>query len=139
MNKWMKVFLLLALLPAGASAQTKDNRELKRIFFNLYTDSIKTILNYYVNIEGEYKDGSYLPLDNRSVELTADHGTISGNEWVAPKDINFEKVTFTVTAIGKPELRDRVTVWLKKAKDPRDAPDYEEMELPYPGSERKRR
>lgn len=124
----------------GALAQTgsQDGR-LKRIYFNLYTDSIKTVLNFYVNVEGEYTNGRYLPMDARTVDITADNGTMSGNEWIAPKDIHFEKVTFRVAAKGRPELHDTITVWLKRGKDPRDEADAVDMDLPTPGSERKGR
>lgn len=140
MKMWIKAFILLTLIPLSASAAgRRDTRDLKRVFFNLYTDSIKTVLNYYVNVEGEFRDGSYLPMDTSYVTISADQGTMSGNEWIAPKDIHFEKVVFTVKVRNREDLRDTITVWLKRFKDPRDAPDYEDMELPYPGSERKRR
>jgi hypothetical protein len=134
MNRLIRAFLLAALLPFASKAQSNRNEDLKRIYFNLYTDSIKTILNYYVNVEGEYRNGQFLPLDANSVTITADQGSIEGNEWIAPKDIHFEKVTFRVTAKGRPELHDQVTVWLKRAKDPRDDMNYdgEMMDLPTP-------
>ncbi len=124
--------LLLLLLPVMLQAQPRK-AELKRIYFNLYTDSIKTVLNYYVNVEGEYSDGRYLPLDAATIQLTADNGTISGNEWVAPKEIHFENVHFQVISKDNPKLHDQITVWLKKGKDPRD--EVDEGALPYPGSE----
>lgn len=126
--------LLFFLLPVTVQAQP-PKAALKRIYFNLYTDSIKTVLNYYVNVEGEYTDGRYLPLDASSITLTADNGTISGNEWIAPKEIHFEKVTFRAVAKDNPRLHDEVTIWLKRAKDPRD--EVDEGPLPYPGMEHK--
>jgi hypothetical protein len=131
MNRWIKAFSLALLLPLASQAQAQRNDDLKRVYFNLYTDSIKTILNYYVNVEGEYRNGNFLPLDTNSVFITADNGRMAGNEWIAPKDIRFEKVTFHVKAKGRPELHDQITVWLKRAKDPRDDMNYgEEMDLP---------
>jgi hypothetical protein len=135
MRKWITALIWVALIPLSTHAQLRRNEDLKRIYFNLYTDSIKTALHYYVNVEGEYTDGRYLPLDTNTVIISADNGMMSGNDWIAPKEIRFEKVTFRVSAKGRPELRDQVTVWLKRSKDPRD--EGEEMNLPYPGSERK--
>lgn len=137
MNSQIKALLILLLTPLALHAQLRPNADLKRIYFNLYTDSIKTVLHYYVNVEGEYRDGRFLPLDTNSIILTADNGTMAGNEWIAPRDIRFEKVTFYVKAKGRPELHDHITVWLKRAKDPRD--EGEDMDLPYPGSDRKGR
>src|SRR4051812_13754908 len=105
----MKALLLLLALPIGVYAQKQGTDQLKRVYFNLYTDSIKTVLNYYVNVEGEYRDGSYLPLDTNTVVITADNGSMVGNEWRAPKEIRFEKVTFHVRAKGRHELHDQVT------------------------------
>jgi hypothetical protein len=137
MLRTLKGLVLVMLLPMCLHAQRSE--ELKRIYFNMYTDSIKTVLNYYVNVEGEFRNGKYLPLDTNTVIITADNGIMSGNEWIAPKDIRFEKVTFRVVSKGNSKLRDEVTVWLKRAKDPRDEIGTDDMALPYPGSERKGR
>ena len=137
MLKILKGLVPMMLLPLFVNAQRGD--DLKRIYFNMYTDSIKTILRYYVNVEGEYANGRYLPLDTNTVIITADNGTLSGNEWIAPKDIKFEKVTFRVVSKGNSRLHDEVTVWLKRAKDPRDEMGAEDMDMPYPGSEKKGR
>jgi hypothetical protein len=119
--KWLgKMLLVAAFVPAAASAQQRANANLKRIYFNLYTDSIKTILDFYVNVEGEYQDGRFLPLDTSQVVFSADHGTMRGNDWKAPAHIDFEKVHFDVHAKDRPELHDSITVWLKRTRDPRD-------------------
>jgi len=142
--KWMRrISLAMYLLVASVclSAQTAMTKpKLKRIYFNLYTDSIKTILNYYVNVEGEYSNGQVLPMDTSVIRIIADRGIMSGNEWIAPKKSDFEKVTFH--AIAKDDLRinDRVTVWLKRAKDPRDEMGADDMDIPVvPQDIRKRR
>jgi hypothetical protein len=112
----MSVVLLTAAKPGGPS--------LKRIYFNLYTDSLKPVLNYYVNVEGEFSDGSFLPLDTSTIYLTSDKGTLRGNEWIIPSVIDFGNVSFRATSKINPKLRDSVTIWIQRYKDPRDAPDY---------------
>lgn len=97
---------------------------LKNIRYNLYTDSIKPILNYYVNVEGEFSNGKILPLDSGMVTITANNGKMNGMEWVLPTIRNFESVTFTTFAKYAPELKITKTVYLKKYRDPRDASDY---------------
>lgn len=139
LSKMLKGLLPMILLPLFVQAQHRDMGDLKRIYFNMYTDSIKTVLHYYVNVEGEYSNGRYLPLDTNSVIITADNGLMSGNDWIPPQDIRFEKVTFRVRSKYNPRLMDEITVWLKKAKDPRDEIRAEDMELPYPGSQHKGR
>lgn len=134
--------IILSLIPLAVHAQWHPPREgLKRIYFNLYTDSIKTIMAYYVNVDAEYRNGSFLPMDTSVIRIIADVGTMSGNEWRAPQVINFEKVTFRASVKDNPAIHDEVTVWLKRAKDPRDAPGYDEkMDLPtVPDDVKKRR
>ena len=133
------VLVLMSCNRLQAQAAKDDNSRLKRIYFNLYTDSIKTILNYYVNVEGEYRNGRVLPMDAHTITITADHGTVSGVEWVAPKDINFEKVCFRAVANDDSGVNANIVVWLKRAKDPRDEFHSEDMELPVePNDVRKR-
>ena len=131
--------LLVATLiftPQKAVSQPK----LKRIYFNLYADSIKTVLHYYVNVEGEYTDGRTLPMDTNSVRIIADRGIMAGNDWIAPAVIDFDKVMFHTYAKDDPRVNDRVTVWLKRFKDPRDEMRFEDMDMPVvPENIRKRR
>jgi len=112
-----------------------DNREiplklylpvLKQIRFNMYADSIKPILNYYVNVEGEFSNGKVLPLTTDHVTIASDVGTMNGNEWLAPKERAFDKVVFTAVARSNPSLKQSTTVYLKRSADPRDAEGYEE-------------
>ncbi len=112
------VMLLVSAMPA--MAQQKPDAGLREIHFNLYTDSIKTIMDFYVNVEGTYRDGHVLPLDTNEVIITADQGTMIGNAWRAPQSISFEKVHFKVRAKRQPALHDSITVWLKRGHDPRD-------------------
>jgi hypothetical protein len=106
----------------------------KKIYFNLYTDSIKTALNYYVNVEGEFPNGKILPLDTSIIAFSASNGSMSGNEWIPPKQIDFKTVRFKVWLREDPKISDSIEVWMKQGIDPRD------MDLPVePEEVRKRR
>ncbi len=142
--RFLKGFLLLScFLGTGNISQTfaQQRPKLQKVYFNLYTDSLKPVLNYYVNVEGKTVSGNYLPLDTSDVLLTADWGVMQGNEWVIPKVLLHDSVTFTVVSRQNPALRDRITIWIQKWKDPRDAPGYEEPETntPFPENRRRRR
>lgn len=138
----LKRSFLIVLLALGAFAahgqkkrasrdgSARNYPELKRIYFDLYTDSIKPVLNYYVNVVGELKGGGYLPLDSSQIFLTCDRGQMNGNEWVLPKHLDFDKVTFTATARSNEMLRETVTVYIKKERDPRDEPGFGDEEQP---------
>lgn len=87
---------------------------LRSIRFNLYTDSIKPVMNYYINVEGEFSTGRILPLSSDMIEITASEGTMSGMEWTAPDNIDFDFVEFTAVCPYDPSLAINTTVYLKK-------------------------
>ena len=109
------------------------------IRFNLYTDSIKPVLNYFVSVEGIYSSGRIFPLTAEQITLTSDQGTMNGMEWLLPKERPFEKVTFTATSRSNSAIRKSVTLYLNKYKDPRDAEGYEERKAPDDLPVRRRR
>ena len=110
---------------------------LQSIRYRLYTDSIKPILNYYVNVEGVFSSGKVYPLSSNNVTITADIGTMRGMEWEAPADKRFDKVTFRAEVIGNPALSEAVTVYRQRYIDPRDALDYGEQMETMPQSNRR--
>lgn len=105
---------------------TLDMPVLQHISFNMYTDSIKPILNYYVNLEGKFSNGRTFPLDTTFVLIKSDHGSMNGFEWVLPTVHDFEKITFTAQTRFPPFLEATKTLYLKKYIDPRDAQDYQD-------------
>jgi hypothetical protein len=105
---------------------TLDMPVLQDIAFNMYTDSIKPILNYYVNVEGKFSNGRTFPLDTSFVVITSDQGIMKGFEWQVPKQRDFEKVTFTAHTKLPPFIQTSNTLYLKKYQDPRDALDYQD-------------
>jgi|GEM_PF-1154362 len=90
------------------------------IRFNLYTDSIKPILNYYVNVEGVYSNGKIYPLTTDQITVKSDAGIMQGMEWIAPANRNFDRVTFTAISRFNPALQKSRTVFLKRGVDVRD-------------------
>lgn len=97
---------------------------LKDIRYNLFTDSIKPVLNYYVNVEGIFSNGKIYPLDTSFVSIAASEGRMHGFEWILPAERDFDKVTFTATCRYHPYIKKTVTLYMKKNKDPRDAEGY---------------
>lgn len=122
--------LLCSILAFGADAQ--HGPQVRRIYFNLYTDSIKTQLNYYVNVEAELSNGRFLPMDTSQIIIEADHGRMAGNEWVAPKQIGFDRVHFLARLKSDPSVQEEITVYLKRAIDPRDDPAAGDIEFQLP-------
>jgi len=100
--------------------------KLESLRFQLYTDSIKPILNYYVNVEGVFSSGKIFPLGPEQVRLSSDVGFVTGMEWKAPKIIDFEKVLFSAVSLTDSSIKAEKTVYLKKYADPRDAENFSE-------------
>jgi hypothetical protein len=90
---------------------------LQSIRFNLYADSIKPVMNYYVNVEGTFTNGKVYPLDTSIITITCSQGRMQGMEWIRPEVIDFDKVTFTTIANFRAGITDSVIVHLKKYWD----------------------
>lgn len=133
------IFGMLIGLAFAAAATAQRGQQVRRIYFNLYTDSIKTQLNYYVNVEAEMSNERYLPMDTSMIEIVADRGRMSGNEWIPPQRIDFDRVRFTVRLKGDPSMRAETTVFLKRTIDPRDDPSYGDVEMPVVPKELQKR
>lgn len=85
------------------------------IRFNPYADSIKPVLNYYLNVEGVFSSGKVYPLNIAHVDIRASKGSVQGMEWVKPAVIDFDKVTFTAVCTYDAVIATQVTVYIKKS------------------------
>lgn len=90
---------------------------LKEIRIKPYADSIKPVMNYYLNVEGIFNNGKIYPLDINHVSITASNGTIQGMEWVKPDKIDFDKVIFTAICTYDATITTGKTVYIKKAEE----------------------
>src|SRR5690625_4511149 len=52
---------------------------LQQIHFNLYTDSIKKQVPYYLNVEGTFSNGKVYPLDTERIHFSGSAGRIENN------------------------------------------------------------
>ena len=63
-------FLILVIgvctLSICARAQKVDS-----IYFNLYTDSLKKQVHNYINVDGKFSNGSWLPLTEKAGAIAA--------------------------------------------------------------------
>ncbi|MCB0698205.1 MAG: hypothetical protein H6551_08100 [Chitinophagales bacterium] len=82
--------------------------------FNLYTDSIKPVMNYYINVEGTFSNGKTFPVDTAFLRLSCSSGSMQGMEWRKPAKITFDKVTFTAISKYAPVLAIDTTLYLRK-------------------------
>ena len=136
-NILITIFLLLTA--HLVSAQTLDS-----IFFNLYTDSLKKGTYNYINVEGHFNDGTYLPLSNKELKFTATGGRFSGNSLFIDSAFSADKVTVKAVVIRNPRLAKEIDIYIKKAPDNEKLPTMDEVmrghkDTTVPDRKRKRR
>ena len=119
-----KIFLIavIALTGVKLSAQKIDS-----IAFHLYTDSLKKGQHNYINVDGKYSDGKWLPLSNIEIKFSASDGVFEGNELVIPADFKKEKVTVKAVLRSNPAMWKQITIWIKTIPDPDKLPTNEEI------------
>lgn len=110
----MKTLLFAILVCSFSSAKAQ---EIDSIFVNLYTDSLKKGTYNYINVDGLYTNGTYLPLDSTDIIFTSSHGKFHGNSlWLDP-NCNIEKVKLKVVMRNKPGVSKEFEMYIKKKPD----------------------
>jgi len=107
MKKFIAIFLIV--FSFGAKAQKIDS-----IYFNLYTDSLKKGVHNYINVDGKYSNGSFMPLMSNEVVFTSTAGKWDGNSLILDKEFKTDSVVITVWLKDRPEVKKSVTMYIKK-------------------------
>jgi hypothetical protein len=118
------ILITIVLLTTAhfVSAQTLDS-----IFFNLYTDSLKKGTYNYINVEGHFTDGTYLPLSNKELRFTSTAGRFNGNSLFIDSSFTDDKVTVKAVVIRNPRLARQIDIYIKKAPDNEKLPTMDEV------------
>jgi hypothetical protein len=116
------LILLLLVFVLKASAQKIDS-----IYFNLYTDSLKKGTFNYINVEGRYTDGRYLPLGTKELTFTASAGSFSGNSLYIDTSFKEDKIIIQVVSLSEPLRTSEVTIYIKKTGNTEHLPTVEEI------------
>lgn len=119
-NILITIFLLFTA--HFVSAQTLDS-----IFFNLYTDSLKKGTYNYINVEGHFSDGTYLPLSNKELRFSSTGGKFSGNSLFIDSSFTDDKVTVKAVVIRNPRLAKEIDIYIKRAPDNEKLPTMEDV------------
>jgi hypothetical protein len=119
-NILITIFLLLTV--QLVEAQTLDS-----IFFNLYTDSLKKGTYNYINVEGHFTDGTYLPLSNKELKFTASGGKFNGNSLFIDSAFADKKVWVKAVVIRNPRLAKEIDIYIKTAPDNEKLPTMDEV------------
>jgi hypothetical protein len=117
------VTVILSVVAAcNLSAQKLDS-----IYFNLYTDSLKKGTYNYINVEGKYSDGRYLPLSNKELKFSSSHGKFDGNSLFIDSSFKEEKVTVKAMVIANNNLKQEIVIYIKKYETTERLPTAQEV------------
>ena len=106
------------------------------IFFNLYTDSLKKGTFNYINVDGKFADGRYLPMTSKELQFSCSSGSFDGNSLFIDSSIKEEKVTVRVTFKGDTSISKERVIYIKKFEE---VPKLKTMKEVMEVKEKKRR
>ncbi|MEO5985331.1 MAG: hypothetical protein ABIP80_07470 [Ferruginibacter sp.] len=95
-----------------------DSQKIDSIYINLYTDSLKKGTFNYINVDGLYSDGTWLPLDSSEIIFSSTHGVFYGNSlWL---DTSVYKEPIKIKALLRKNKMTCKEVWMyvKQKEDP---------------------
>lgn len=121
MKKLLFAFFLLILL-SKVNAQKVDN-----LYFHLYTDSLKKGVYNYINVDAQLKNGTWMPLDNKQIEFSANVGEWDGNSLIIPLDYYKDSVFVTARFKENDALSKSIIIYIKKGPEKVDIKTEEEI------------
>jgi hypothetical protein len=116
------LFFLLFLNVATAFSQKVDS-----IAFHLYTDSLKKGVHNYINVDGLYSNGKWLPLSAKEISFNTSVGVFEGSSLLIPANFTGENVVINASLKSNPAIYIKQTVWIKKLPDPDRLPTVDEI------------
>ena len=101
--------IILIVFSFGAKAQ-----KIETIHFNLYTDSLKKGVHNYINVDGKYSNGSFMPLMTNEVVFASSAGKWDGNSLILEKNCKTDSVVITAWLKDRPDVKKSVTIYTKR-------------------------
>ncbi|MGV3658508.1 MAG: hypothetical protein ACO1NX_11150 [Chitinophagaceae bacterium] len=108
----MRKLFFFFLLAVGF--QTVQAQKLEGIYFNLYTDSLKKGFYNYINVDGKYADGSWLPLDSSQIQFSANTGFFKGNDLFIDSSYTADSVVVKAVLKKDPAVWKQVVIYIRK-------------------------
>lgn len=116
-HKFIQLKIILFLLFSGSTLCVKAQK-VEKIYVNLYTDSLKKGTHNYINVDGEFTNGRFLPLDSTKIQFSCPQAKFSGNNLYIPADFAEEKVLVKVILKEDNSKFKEFEVYIKKMEDP---------------------
>jgi hypothetical protein len=84
------------------------------IFFNLYTDSLKKGTYNYINVDGKYPNGRYLPMTARELDFFCSYGSFDGNSLFIDSACKEDKITVKIVLKKDTSVSREKVIYIKK-------------------------
>ena len=127
MLKFFLSLISMCSISALANAQKVDS-----IYFNLYTDSLKKQVHNYINVDGKFSNGTWLPLTEKDILFTSTAGKFEGNSLILDSSCSDKKVTIKAVLKSNPAVWREVTIYIKTTADNERLKTMEEVLEPSP-------
>ena len=111
MKKILLFFFILSFFSAKA-------QKIQQIYVNLYTDSLKKGTHNYINVDGEFTNGKFLPLDSSKIQFSCPQAQFYGNSLFIPADFAGDKVLVKVILKEDNSKFKEFEMYIKKMEDP---------------------
>ena len=98
----------------GFSGSQSFSQKIEGIYFNLYTDSLKKGFYNYINVDGKFSDGNWLPLDSTHIIFTANTGHFDGNDLFIDSSYTADSVKVRAALRNDPAVWKEVVIHIRK-------------------------
>jgi hypothetical protein len=115
-----------------------QGQKVEDIEFHLYTDSLKKGVHNYINVDGRFSDGRYLPLTDSDVTFSANTGKWDGNSLIIDSSYNKDSVVVTVALKQNPQVVKTITIYMKKNQQNEKLKTEDELYNEWQGKKKKR-
>jgi hypothetical protein len=108
-----KRFFFFSLL-FGLGTFDLSAQKLEKFVFNLYTDSLKKGFYNYINVDGLFSDGKWLPLDSTHILFASTGGFFKGNDLFIDSAFGTDSVVITATERNNRLGVKKVVLYIRK-------------------------
>lgn len=116
-------------------------QKIEKIFFNVYTDSLKKEVWNYINVDAQLSNGKFIPLDTTHLIFTSSFGKWQGNNLYIDQDFKKDSIVITATAKQNAALTKTITLYIKKKESSIPLKTEQQIleELNNPASKKKKK
>lgn len=109
MMRLIGLMLLATCIAVHGKAQQVESIE-----FHLYTDSLKKGVYNYINVDGKMSDGSWRPLNSKTIQFSSNTGKWDGNSLIIDSSYVKDSVVITATVKANPSMQKTIIIYMKR-------------------------